>query len=516
MEIPRIARFGAYELDLATGELRKSGVRIRLQEQPFQVLVALLERPGDVVLREELHTRLWPDSIHVDFEQGLNKAVNKLRTALGDRADNPRFVETLARRGYRFVAPVEIKDCAGLVESASSASASTNPGPAGATGVDKIAAKRDTPSAGDAPLLGEPPSDPCEAVSHTQIAGTPDGVFPGESGTKSVSFELAAALSASRRIPGMYGGAAVAFGVVAIAIFIWAMIQARGHAPRIPSALASDSGTVSVWSAADNRFAPFVPSISGDGVSFTADGALLTFAAYPSAKLYVMRRDGCDFRELAAGIFERTYMPELSPNGERIAFAGRRPGGRWKIHIVNRDGTDLHEVSPGPGTEADPSWSPDGSSIAFAPFPWETKWDGTGIFLVDVESGAVRFVRGSRGHYSPAWSPRGRFIAALTEKERRVAICDLNLKVCHPISDAGSSHPVWDRDGSAVYYLNARRTPRVERYVLATGRTEPVVSLEGVELRSNSPNGEHDAPWVGLTQDDQVLLLRARSVDEKH
>src|SRR2546422_11206344 len=100
-------RFGVFELDLVAGELRKSGVRIRIQEQPFQVLALLLERPADVVTREELRQKLWPADTFVDFDHSLNTAINKLREALGDSASSPRYWETLARRGYRLLAPVE-------------------------------------------------------------------------------------------------------------------------------------------------------------------------------------------------------------------------------------------------------------------------------------------------------------------------------------------------------------------------------------------------------------------------
>jgi cholera toxin transcriptional activator len=103
----RIARFGVFELDLAAAELRKSGAKLRLQEQPFQVLALLLDRAGDVVTREELRQKLWPADTFVDFDHSLNTAVNKLREVLGDSASSPRYIETLARRGYRFIAPVE-------------------------------------------------------------------------------------------------------------------------------------------------------------------------------------------------------------------------------------------------------------------------------------------------------------------------------------------------------------------------------------------------------------------------
>src|ERR1700689_4097383 len=100
-------RFGVFEADSTTGELRRQGVRIKLHSQPFQVLFMLLEQPGEMLTREEICRELWPDGTFVDYEHGVNSAVNRLREALGDKASNPRFVETLARRGYRFVAPVE-------------------------------------------------------------------------------------------------------------------------------------------------------------------------------------------------------------------------------------------------------------------------------------------------------------------------------------------------------------------------------------------------------------------------
>lgn len=103
----RLLRFGIFEIDAAAGELRKNGVRIKLQEQPFQVLVILLESSGRVVTREEIREHLWGSDTFVDFDQSLNTAINKIRESLGDSASNPRYVETLARKGYRFLAPVE-------------------------------------------------------------------------------------------------------------------------------------------------------------------------------------------------------------------------------------------------------------------------------------------------------------------------------------------------------------------------------------------------------------------------
>src|SRR5437667_9950664 len=105
-ERAEIQRLGTFEVDVRSGELRRQGVRIKLQEQPFHVLAVLLQRPGEVVTREELRSQNWPADTFVDFDNSLNTAINKLREALGDSADNPGFIETLPRRGYRFITPV--------------------------------------------------------------------------------------------------------------------------------------------------------------------------------------------------------------------------------------------------------------------------------------------------------------------------------------------------------------------------------------------------------------------------
>src|SRR5271156_1129902 len=103
----RTIRFGAFEADLPSGEIRKSGSRIKLQDQPFKVLQILLEHPGDLVTREELQSRIWPEDSFGDFDHAVNVAVGKLRAALGDSAENPSFIETVPRRGYRFVATLD-------------------------------------------------------------------------------------------------------------------------------------------------------------------------------------------------------------------------------------------------------------------------------------------------------------------------------------------------------------------------------------------------------------------------
>ncbi len=108
--MPRIVRFENYQADLQTGELRKNGTKIRLSGQPFQILALLLEKPGELITREEIRAKLWPDEVFVDFDHSLNAAVNKLREALCDSTNDARFVETLPKRGYRFIGPIEVRD----------------------------------------------------------------------------------------------------------------------------------------------------------------------------------------------------------------------------------------------------------------------------------------------------------------------------------------------------------------------------------------------------------------------
>ena len=138
---PSIIQFATFAVDLQTRELRKSGLKLRLHGQPFEVLSMLLEKPGEVVGREQLRERLWPTDTFVDFDHGVNTAINRLREALGDSADNPRFIETLPRRGYRFIAPVE--PSAGVAQAAAPVSAAVpETPPAAATEAGGASRKR--------------------------------------------------------------------------------------------------------------------------------------------------------------------------------------------------------------------------------------------------------------------------------------------------------------------------------------------------------------------------------------
>src|SRR5215468_11372111 len=110
-EVRSVYRFGVFELEAYTGELRRNGLKLKLQDQPCQVLLKLLEHAGQTVTREQLRSALWHDDTFVDFETGLNTIIKRLRETLGDSAENPTFIETVPKRGYRFIAPVTAPDC---------------------------------------------------------------------------------------------------------------------------------------------------------------------------------------------------------------------------------------------------------------------------------------------------------------------------------------------------------------------------------------------------------------------
>src|SRR6202041_956058 len=118
-----VVRFGTFEVSLQSGEVRKAGVRIRVQQQPLKLLEALLEHPGEVITREELRSRVWPSESFGDFDQAVNIAIAKLRSALGDSAENPRYIEPLPKRGYRFIADVSFVDADGRIRKPDSVSA---------------------------------------------------------------------------------------------------------------------------------------------------------------------------------------------------------------------------------------------------------------------------------------------------------------------------------------------------------------------------------------------------------
>lgn len=355
-----VPRFRIFELDLQAGELRKQGLKIRLQEQPFKVLAALIERPSEVVTREELRKRLWPDDTFVDFDHGLASAINRLREALGDSAENPRYVETLARRGYRFIAPVD-----GHVAPAEAIHASrleTSPTPRATLRYAIVL----TVGIGMVMLafLSRPPLPPPRVLSYTQI--THDGrakLFgPGN----------APLLTDGLRI--FYSGAWPEGGLFSVA-------ATGGETVPIPTTfrepfstgISPDGTQLLVCHSLGSDISPVLggaPRHLGDTVQQAWFADEQTLICVTGKDICLVKADGSESRKVVSvpggG---QPYWPRLSPDGSVIRFSVFNPqeniNSLWE---VSANGTNLRPLLPGwkpHPQECCGSWTPDGKYYVF-------------------------------------------------------------------------------------------------------------------------------------------------------
>jgi DNA-binding winged helix-turn-helix (wHTH) protein/Tol biopolymer transport system component len=300
----RPMRFGVFEVDLHTGELRKQGLKVRLRDQPFQILLLLLAHPGEVVSRDELQRQLWPADTFVDFDRGLNKAVNHLRDALGDSAESPRFIETLPKRGYRFIAPVD----------------------AGHTNCHPLEATLDTQRA-----VAEPP----EPLPHAQPLGAPGATHRSR-------------LKLSASLPWMIAGPSAVVAVISGAL-LW---RATLPADRPMMRFSVDLGQEAIRGHAESgEF--FNPVISPDGTRLVFPAK----ASDGSEQLAMRRLDESTVTMLAGT--EGAFDPFFSPDGQWIGFfAGK------KLKKIPLQGGAVVSLCDNAGLERGASWGEDGAIIA--------------------------------------------------------------------------------------------------------------------------------------------------------
>jgi Tol biopolymer transport system component/DNA-binding winged helix-turn-helix (wHTH) protein len=441
---PSMIRFGAFELDLRAAELRKNGHRIRLQEQPFQILVELLERPGQVVSREEIRKKLWPNNTVVEFDHSINAAVKRLRDALQDSPESPQYIETLSRRGYRLIVPVSREqEKASLPE------------------VAPLTAAPATNEEGLTRVLGDDPHEPrlIETVptadyrfmSPVEVAeratgvsaAAPDAADGGEAGFATVSAAGNAAGRAGRIRWKWVAACAAAAGLLSGGIWYlsrplprpritdYNQITHDGRSKRLggtdgtrlyfsyisPASIAqvgvNGGETVPLPIAvpgADSQMADLSPDGSNALVrvypadrslwvvpmlggtprrvgnlegAFSPDGASVVYST-DKGEVFVVRSDGTEPRKLATvGPFPASF--KWSPNGRIIRF--NRGGLLWEIAS---DGSGLHPLLSGwhePGVQCCGSWTPDGH---FYVFNLQSKSAGSQIWALDERRGLLR------------------------------------------------------------------------------------------------------------------------------
>ena len=362
-----VISFGTFELDLHAGELRRDGRRIRLQEQPFQVLAMLLERPSEIVTREELHGRLWPADTFVDFDHGLNAAVKRLRDALGDSAENPRFVETLARRGYRFVAPIHA--------------------PGGG------AARKTVPVATSRRYWRIVP-----VGATLLIVGIMVGWHAGHRSVAAVRLVERRLTSNPENDPVISAAISPDGKMLAFADRSGVFLRQMGTGETHPIGTADGAHTYCL--------------------SWFPDGShvLATRTTSPSEQpsLWSMSIFGGTPRR----IMDAGERGVVSPDGSEIVFV-RGDYGHQEIWEMQANGEQAHKILGEPGDNIDALvWSPDGRRIAFVLSRYRLGWDDAEVSLLIRDMGGQdlsRVLSSPRLRSALAWTPDGRLIYSLSE-----------------------------------------------------------------------------------------------------
>jgi Tol biopolymer transport system component/DNA-binding winged helix-turn-helix (wHTH) protein len=262
-------------------------------------------------------------------------------------------------------------------------------------------------------------------------------------------------------------------------------------------------------------FVPYLPNVSADGLAFSSDGEWVAYTTFPELALWRSRVDGSDRMQLTVSPTE-VQLPRWSPDGKRIAYMARSPGGHWKIHIISAQGGAPEQLLQGDNDEGHPSWSADGNAIMFGGVPWIHSFapESTAIHRLDLRTRQVATLPGSEGLWSPRWSPDGRYLVAESIDSRHLRLLDLAAGSWSALADPGDailSYSSWSRDSRYVYYNtfgSGDEVTTVYRVAIARRKPEIVVKPKGF------PQAQTLGKWFALAPDDSPLLLRDASVNE--
>jgi Tol biopolymer transport system component/DNA-binding winged helix-turn-helix (wHTH) protein len=554
----KVVRFGVFEVDLRTAELRKQGVRIRLPEQSFQVLEALLLRPGGLVTREELKQKLWPSDTFVDFEHGLNAAVNRVREALGDTSDNPRFVETLPRRGYRFIAPLESSQ----VELPSSGTLPPTRVPE-ARGVDSslrhramkpvllalaavllillsvlylVQLKDKAGSAREAdvrvsPLTSLPGNEMWPALS-------PDGkqiVFAWDGGrtTGKSAYDLYIKVIGGERIVQLTHRPAEAM------IPTWSpdgttIAFIRVHGPE------RGVFTMSVLGGPERKLDDFTDELYTivSSLSWSPDGRQLLYGGNGDLRFLTVETGEVRTIERPAQC-KAAYIPVFSPNGQWIAFLCESVNGTNEITRTSQKGDQVKSLHVFPDLPRSIAWSGDSRRIILADSGGLLEIDGNGgqphrlpfaqtavgeqiasrgnrlvyvqmhdsvnIWRVDLKSGSSRSLLAptSRSQRAPTISPDGKRIAFESDRSgtEEVWMANLDGSDAVQLSDfhALTGTPRWSPDGRKIAF-DSRASGEAALYLVdpATALPKRIVTNG---ITGSVPTWSSDGKWIYFTSE---------------
>lgn len=400
---PKVIRFGTYEVDLRSGELRKNGLKVRLTGQPFQILTILLERPGELVPREELQKRLWPGDTFVDFDSGLNAAVNRVREALGDSAENPRFVETLPKRGYRFIGQVEGLPRADSTRSQPAVDDPRNGNAArgwkigiAAGSLILLAAFGLLVSTSARRFLRQPRPPLLEAVPLTTLPGqeispsfSPDGsqvAFGWNGENDGAGFDLYVKVIGTDKPlrltnhPVPWLGAAWAPDGRSIAVNRLA-IEDRGIF--LVPALGGPERKL----AATNSSSLWAPDAA---IAWSPDGKQLAFADSPSVgystQIFLLSVDTLERKRVETGC-DWSFGPGFSPLGDSLVYICLRDDGDYSLNLLDLRGGKNKRLFAGSLRIRNPTWTRDGTRIIFSYGSGNTPFVGAGGNLWQIAPG---------------------------------------------------------------------------------------------------------------------------------
>jgi len=504
-QLPSVIRFGAFEADLLSGELRKSGIRLKIQDRPFQILVILLEHPGLVVTREQLQKRLWPEDTFVDFEHGLNTAINKLRDALSDEADNPRFIETLPKRGYRFIAPVS---------GSAAPRAHLHAGPP---------ANAPTPFAVPAISPADPSvTPPAPAIRYRLTSYL----------TPAVMFLLYVALIAvwyfyshSRRgaeqseiriapLNGLPRESDAAFSPDGNQVaFVWAG-EKGGYAHIYVSQIGATDSPRQITSSGEGTF-EFAPVWSPDGrylAFFRFNDKDKDLAVYVTAAL-----GGSERRLYTVKSQRKVDALDWSVDGKYLAFSdSASPSEASCIFLLSLDTLEVHPVtSPPAGTLGDttPAFSPDGKSLAFV----RDTLDVREIYLLSLSGGAPQQITFDHADIQGiTWAPQSDKLIFASSRQGQTSLWSISAKGGTPqrlpIAGAGwAIRPALNRKGNRLAYTSVvysssiwrapitpdhKITPPLEHFISSTGLEEgPQYSPDGKHIVFQSTRTGYHEIW---------------------
>jgi Tol biopolymer transport system component len=264
------------------------------------------------------------------------------------------------------------------------------------------------------------------------------------------------------------------------------------------------SAELSVYDSRLREFVPYLGGISAEGVSFSKDGQRVAYVRLPEGTLWRMRIDGSDQLQLTFPPME-AYLPRWSPDGKRLVFYGVPPDGHSKIYTISADGGAPEALTSGERNEGDPSWSPDGNSLVLA---YVNGLPDSSVQVLNLQTHTVTELPGSKGIFSPRWSPDGRYVAALTFGDYKLVLFDFKTQKWEKLSDPGVGFPNWSKDGKYVFF--AEMGPAASgffRVDIASRKTEEVARLGNAHLALGSI-------WRGVTPDGSPLIAREAGTEE--